>query len=113
MIFDLVVGEMFIVVVGYGVYLNGKLIWIFFSDSLFNGLVGVGFNGCMVVMDVVNVVGVLVLKGGVFFCNVFGGFMLVYIVVGWLIGYIEFYMNVWDCLVGFLIICEVGGDVMY
>lgn len=70
---------------------------------------GVGILYCVILVDFLLFLQVLFSDGGMFICNGFGVLMSVWVVVGWLIGYYELYMNLWDVLLGLVLMCEVGG----
>jgi len=101
-------GETFKAALGQGAYVNDRPISASDSTSIAVGSTGVGFNGRTAATDVVNAVGALISKGGIFFRNASGGLMLAYAASGRLIGYIEPHMNAWDCLAGMLIATEAG-----
>ena len=101
-------GETFRAALGRGAYVNDRKIAASSSTSVAVGSTGVGFNGRTAATDVVNAVGALISKGGIFFRNASGGLMLAYAASGRLIGYIEPHMNSWDCLAGMLIAAEAG-----
>lgn len=101
-------GETFRAALGQGAYVNDRKISASESISVSVGSTGVGFNGRTEPTDVINAVGALISKGGVFFRNASGGLMLAYTASGRLIGYIEPHMNSWDCLAGLLIAVEAG-----
>lgn len=107
--YDPVAREMFHAEKGSGTFVNGRLVKVSSSDSLGRGSVGVGFSGRSHACGAVQVIDMLVAKGGVFFRNASGGLMLAYVASGRLIGYCEAHMNAWDCLAGLLMIEEAGG----
>ena len=63
-------------------------------------------------MKAVTALTMVVERGGVFFRNASGALMLAYVAAGRLIGYLEEFMNSWDCVAGMLMIEEAGGIIV-
>ncbi len=102
-------GETFTAVLGRGAALNGAPLRLPDDLRVNNAATGVGASHRTDPVWIARVTGDLARSGGVFFRNGSGALMLAYVAAGRLAGYMEPYMNAWDCLAGLLMIREAGG----
>lgn len=114
---DVVVCMVYLVVMGFGVYFIDEwgryVLWCIGVDELLMVLLGIGFGYlvwcCEKQVELLVYVVLLV-------CDVcWIGFVvldLCMVVVGWLDVYYEYGVQVWDCVVGVLIVVEVGVCVL-
>lgn len=113
-VYDLVKDEMFYVECGEGVWLNDSKCLCVLScycmiESVF--VMGIFFVGCFELLIILqDFVWIMLVCVGVC-CWGFVVLDLVYVVVGCYEGYWECGLNVWDLVVGMLIVKEVGGFV--
>ena len=110
-IFDACHNEMFSAIVNQGAFLNGKRIPPLGEGLLKEGSVGVGFSNRASAKWTVSVLSQILDEGGVFKRNASGALSLAYVASGRLLGYVEQYMNAWDCLAGQLLVAEAGGII--
>lgn len=111
-IFEPSSGEMFTAAKGGGAFVNGKPMRVAQTGDMGQGSVGIGFSGRLPGMKAVTALTMVVERGGVFFRNASGALMLAYVAAGRLIGYLEEFMNSWDCVAGLLMIEEAGGTIV-
>lgn len=110
-IFEPCYGELFWGAKGAGSFVNDRAMKTAQSAGFHDGNFAVGMSGRTESGLVVDFIGQLAEKGGLFFRNASGGLSLAYVAAGRLIGYAEPHMNAWDCLAGQLLIAEAGGCV--
>ena len=110
-IFDACHNEMFSAIVNQGAFLNGKRIPPLGEGLLKEGSVGVGFSNCASTKWTISIISQILDEGGVFQRNASGALSLAYVATGRLLGYVEEYMNAWDCLAGQLLVAEAGGVI--
>ncbi|WP_068081816.1 inositol monophosphatase family protein [Polycladidibacter stylochi] len=110
-IYDPCHNELFHAQKGKGAFVNEKPIKASQSISLKSGSVGTGYHTKGDYRHTLAALELLMKQGGVFFRNASGGLMLAYAASGRLIGYIEDFMNCWDCYAGLLIAQEAGNLV--
>jgi len=104
-------GELFHASRGGGAFVNARPMRASAGSSITEGSIGTGFSGRAPAENVVQAVGAIVERGGVFFRNASGALSLAYVAAGRLLGYIEEHMNSWDCLAGLLLVEEAGGKI--
>jgi myo-inositol-1(or 4)-monophosphatase len=97
---------------GLGASLNGKPLVLDPSRTIQNALTGIGCNNYVTPERVGAIVTALLEIGGNFIRNGSGALMLAYVAAGRLVGYYEPYMRAWDCMAGFCLVKEAGGDFM-
>jgi myo-inositol-1(or 4)-monophosphatase len=97
---------------GHGAFCNDKPIRALTGRAITNGSLGVGFSGrSRASGNVTKLIDLITKAGGVYWRNGSGALSLAYVAQGKLLGYLEEYMNAWDCLAGQLLIAEAGGKV--
>lgn len=101
--------ELFAAREGAGATLNGRPIRVRDAMSLEDGIVALGYSRRSPIEDIVTALDRLLRGGGMFSRNGSGALGLCYVANGRLIGYVEPYINSWDCLAGLLCITEAGG----
>ena len=94
---------------GGGATLNDEPINVRPATTLNDGIVGVGYSARSERADVLHMMDGLLSRGGMYWRNGSGTLGLCYVACGRLIGYIEMYINSWDCLAALLLIEEAGG----
>lgn len=102
--------ELFIVICGQGVQLNGYCLC---GSNVcdFDGIIiviGFLFKVKQYVIIYMNIFGNMFIECVDFCCIGFVVLDLVYVVVGCVDGYFEIVLKLWDFVVGELIVCEVG-----
>jgi myo-inositol-1(or 4)-monophosphatase len=103
--------EMFSARLGHGASLNDSPMNVAVTRGLDDGITGVGMQGMPAGRQTAKFITELVERRGVFYRNASGALMLSYVSAGRLIGYVEPFMNAWDCLAGQLLVAEAGGRV--
>ena len=104
-----VTNELFAARLGHGATCNGRRIAVRAATSLTEGVVSVGYSRNTTIEQLVHVMGEMARQGGMYHRNGSGALSLCYVACGQLIGYIEPYINSWDCLAALVIIREAGG----
>ncbi|MEL7116838.1 MAG: inositol monophosphatase family protein, partial [Pseudomonadota bacterium] len=103
--------ETFTAVRGGRAYLNDRPIRVRKAAAITAGTVAVGSSRRSPPDRVALLLRSLVEAGGVFQRMGSGALGLAYVAAGRYLGYVESYMNAWDCLAGQLLIEEAGGRV--
>ena len=103
--------EMFYGCAGGGAYLNGGLIEASKADSLKEGILGMGFSRRSDPEATSRIISTIMKRGGTITKNGSGALSLAYAASGRFMGFLELYMNAWDCLAGVLLMQESGGSV--
>ena len=111
-VYDPVHDEMFFASKGNGAFLNEKPINTALSDGIHDGLIGIGTSQHPSNNRVITMITDLVSQGGVFCRCGSGALGIVFVACGRYIGYLESFMNAWDCLASILIVKEAGGQVI-
>lgn len=101
--------ELYAAFEGAGATLNDRPLRLSESDTVANGLVGVGGSHRVPPEELSRFVHTLVQSGGMFIRNGSGALMLAYVAAGRLVAYYEPHINAWDCLAGICLIREAGG----
>lgn len=91
--------------------LNEAPIRVHAGTSLEDGVTSVGYNRRIAPARIAGVIERLVARGGMFYRNGSGALALCYVACGRLIGYVEPYINAWDCLGAIAVIEAAGGTV--
>lgn len=102
--------EHYAAALGHGATLNGKRLAIDPARTLRNAVTGIGANNYVTPASVAKMVENLLDAGGNFIRNGSGALMLAYVSAGRLVGYVEPYMHAWDCLAGYCLVKEAGGE---
>lgn len=110
-IYDPIHDETFAAIDGGGAWLNGAPMRVADSVPISSGTVAVGYSNRVESENILPVVAAVVREGAMFHRNASGALSLAYVAAGRLLGYVEEYMNAWDCLAGQLLIAEAGGRV--
>ena len=97
---------------GQGATLNGKKLLLDETRTIRNAVTGIGANNYVTPQVVAKIVEDLLEAGGTFIRNGSGALMIAYVATGRLVGYYEPYMHAWDCMAGFCLVKEAGGQVM-
>lgn len=104
--------ESFAAVAGGGAFLNGDPLTMDASRTLQNGLTGIGGNSHVPAEQVGQIITALLSVGGNYIRTGSGAQMLAQVAAGRLVGYFEQYMHAWDCLAGYCLVKEAGGEVL-
>lgn len=110
-IFEPCSGELFVAERGKGATVNGRPLLVSSANSFSEGAIGTGFSGRAPAAVTARAATMIVEEGGRYFRNASGALMLAYVAAGRLLGFVEAYMNAWDCLAGMLMVEEAGGRV--
>ena len=110
-ILDVCRSEMFSAIVDQGAFMNGKRLLSLGVGVMEEGSIGVGFSKYASKKWTISVLSQILDEGGVFQRNASGALSLAYVASGRLLGYIEQFMNAWDCLAGQLLVAEAGGNI--
>ncbi|UJW77197.1 inositol monophosphatase family protein [Rhizobium sp. SL42] len=97
---------------GKGATLNGKALVLDLSRTIQNAMTGIGCNSYVTPECVGGIVTDLLDRGGTFIRNGSGSLMLAYVAAGRLVGYYEPHMRAWDCMAGFCLVKEAGGQYL-
>ncbi|WP_312804453.1 inositol monophosphatase family protein [Agrobacterium cavarae] len=97
---------------GHGATLNGRRLTLDPSRNIQNALTGIGSNNYVTPERVGRIISDVMARGGNFIRNGSGALMLAYVAAGRLVGYYEPHMRAWDCMAGFCLVKEAGGQVM-
>jgi myo-inositol-1(or 4)-monophosphatase len=104
--------ELYAAAAGMGASLNGKALSLDPSKNLQNAMTGIGCNTYVTPERVGAIISALLSKGGNFIRNGSGALMLAYVAAGRLVGYYEPFMRAWDCMAGYCLVKEAGGDYL-
>lgn len=104
-------GETFIGRRGDGATLNGRPIHVGTASRLDEGIVGFGHNPRLQPDDILAVIERLVHGGAMVNAGGSGALSLCYVASGGLTGYIEPFIQSWDCMAGLAIVEAAGGRV--
>ncbi|MCV0424395.1 MAG: inositol monophosphatase [Roseibium sp.] len=102
--------ELFAAMKGKGASVNGRSLILNATKTLQNGLTGIGGNSHVPPAMVGASITRLLEAGGNFVRTGSGALMLAHVAAGRLVGYFEPYMHAWDCLAGYCLVKEAGGD---
>lgn len=102
--------EIFAAMKGVGASLNGKALQLDGSRTLQNALTGIGGNSHVPPAMIGASITSLLEAGGNFIRTGSGALMLAHVAAGRLVGYFEPYMHAWDCLAGYCLVKEAGGE---
>lgn len=97
---------------GRGASLNGVPLTLDPSRTIQNALIGIGCNNYVTPERVGRIICDVMARGGNFIRNGSGALMLAYVAAGRLVGYYEPHMRAWDCMAGFCLVKEAGGQFM-
>ncbi len=97
---------------GRGASLNGVPLTLDPSRTIQNALTGIGCNNYVTPERVGRIICDVMARGGNFIRNGSGALMLAYVAAGRLVGYYEPHMRAWDCMAGFCLVKEAGGQFM-
>jgi myo-inositol-1(or 4)-monophosphatase len=107
-----VMREVYSAAEGRGATLNGRRMSLDGSKTIRNGVTGIGANNYVSPATIAGIIERLLEQGGTFIRNGSGALMLAYVAAGRLVGYYEPYMHAWDCLAGYCLVREAGGDFL-
>ncbi|MDS0862463.1 inositol monophosphatase [Burkholderia pseudomultivorans] len=110
-VFDPNSGELFHAATGCGAFVNDTPIQTSTTQSVRDGVVGVGFSHRVAPSAFIPFLERLLVDGGMFVRNGSGALMIAYVAAGRLIGYYEPHINSWDCVAGIVLVREAGGVV--
>lgn len=96
---------------GHGATRNGQPMKVSSATALNQGLTGLGCSSRTNAEDLGHMARELRAAGGMYHRIGSGALTLTYVATGQLIGYIEMFINSWDCLAAILLIEEAGGVV--
>lgn len=96
---------------GAGATWNGRPMHVRNATSLAEGLTGMGCSARTTPAEIGLIAESLRARGGMYHRIGSGALSLAYVAAGHLIGYLEPYMNAWDCLAAILLVEESGGRV--
>ncbi|WP_037389092.1 inositol monophosphatase family protein [Sinorhizobium americanum] len=105
-------GELYASAAGKGASLNGIKLNVDPSRTIQNGMTGIGCNTHVEPERVGQIIAALLGMGGNFIRNGSGALMLAYVAAGRLVGYYEPHMHAWDCMAGYCLVKEAGGDYL-
>ena len=109
LVFNPTKDELFAARKGHGATLNGKPIYCNKGKTIKDGVVGVGYSMRFPPEITLTIMRNLLEGGGKFHRNGSAALSLCYVACSRLLGYIEAYVNSWDCLAALVIISEAGG----
>jgi myo-inositol-1(or 4)-monophosphatase len=104
--------ETYAAATGRGASLNDKTLVLDPSRTIRNAMTGIGCNSYVTPECVGGIVTDLLAQGGTFIRNGSGALMLAYVAAGRLVGYYEPHMRAWDCMAGFCLVKEAGGQYL-
>ena len=96
---------------GAGATWNDRPMRVRPATSLAEGLTGMGCSARTTPQEIGHIAESLRARGGMYHRIGSGALSLAYVAAGHLIGYLEPYMNAWDCLAALLLVEEAGGRV--
>lgn len=105
-------GEVYASAAGKGASLNGRKLSLDPSRTIRNAITGIGCNTYVEPERVGQIIAMLLGMGGNFIRNGSGALMLAYVAAGRLVGYYEPHMYAWDCMAGYCLVKEAGGDYL-
>ena len=106
-----VTAETYAALRGRGARLDGAQLHVVDAASLRDGLTGMGCSSRTTPEEIGHIAERLRAAGGMYHRTGSGALSLAYVAAGQLMGYLEPYMNSWDCLAGLLLVEEAGGRV--
>jgi myo-inositol-1(or 4)-monophosphatase len=104
-----VTGDVFAARTGAGATWNGAPMRAARATSLADGITGVGYSQRSSPSEFGAMLEGLTSRGGVIRSVGSGALMLLWVATGQCIGYLELYINAWDCLAAICIVNEAGG----
>ncbi|RYB92848.1 inositol monophosphatase family protein [Ciceribacter ferrooxidans] len=104
--------ELYAAAAGRGASLNGKPLTLDPTRTIQNAMTGIGCNTYVAPERVGQIIAGLLGIGGNFIRNGSGALMLAYVAAGRLVGYYEPFMRAWDCMAGYCLVKEAGGDYL-
>lgn len=104
--------ELYAAAAGRGASLNGKPLRLDPTLTIQNAMTGIGCNTYVAPERVGQIIAGLLGIGGNFIRNGSGALMLAYVAAGRLVGYYEPFMRAWDCMAGYCLVKEAGGDYL-
>jgi len=104
-----VTGDRYAARKGEGATWNGQVISASPATSLKDGVTSVGYSTKSTPSDLAHILDGLTTAGGVLRSVGSGALMIVWVATGQCIGYVEMYINAWDCLAALCIVKEAGG----
>lgn len=104
-------GDLYTARRGAGATWNGRPMHVRPATSLADGLTGMGCSARTTPHEIGLIAERLRARGGMYHRIGSGALSLAYVAAGHLIGYLEPYMNAWDCLAAILLVEEAGGRV--
>ncbi len=105
-------GELYAAAADRGASLNGKPLTLDPTRTIQNAMTGIGCNTYVTPERVGQIIAGLLGIGGNFIRNGSGALMLAYVAAGRLVGYYEPFMRAWDCMAGYCLVKEAGGDYL-
>jgi myo-inositol-1(or 4)-monophosphatase len=96
---------------GVGAWLNGSPMHVRDVTALDQGLTGLGASPRTQPAVLGHIAETLLSAGGMYHRMGSGALSLAYVAAGQLIGYVETWINAWDCLAALLLVEEAGGRV--
>ena len=110
-IYDPMVDELFAARRGAGASVNGTRLKVSDATDLKSAAIEVGWNARYGAERYLSVIGRIVAAGSAVGRSGSGALGLAYVAAGRRDGYVETFMNAWDCLAGIALIREAGGYV--
>ena len=104
-----ITGDIYAARTGAGATWNGRPIRAADAKSLADGVTAVGYSRHCQPADIAEIIERLTSAGGVIRSVGSGALMIVWVATGQCIGYVETYINAWDCLAAICIVNEAGG----
>jgi myo-inositol-1(or 4)-monophosphatase len=104
-----VTGDVFAAHRGSGATWNGTPIQAAVATSLADGITAVGYSQRSSPTEFGTMLEGLTSQGGVIRSIGSGALMLLWVATGQCLGYLELYINAWDCLAAICIVNEAGG----
>ncbi|RFB95525.1 inositol monophosphatase [Rhizobium leguminosarum bv. trifolii] len=104
--------ELYAAALGLGASLNGETLLLDPSRTIQNAMTGIGCNTHVAPEVVGSIITALLASGGTFIRNGSGALMLAYVAAGRLVGYYEPHMRAWDCMAGYCLVKEAGGQYL-
>ena len=104
--------ELYAAAQGRGASLNGTMLGLDPSRTIQNAMTGIGCNSHVAPDRVGSIITALLESGGNFIRNGSGALMLAYVAAGRLVGYYEPHMRAWDCMAGYCLVKEAGGEYL-
>ena len=102
-------GDVYAARAGAGATWNGAPLQSSSATSLAGGVTAVGYSPRSDPADLGMIMERLATAGGVIRSVGSGALMIVWVATGQCIGYVEMYINAWDCLAAICIVNEAGG----